>query len=491
MINGELSFPAQGTLPDAPALMWLDRISLQRRELSYEQYDVLSCYAVQWLLEQGFQRGDRCAFIAYTDLATVVLLLACLRSGIVAMPISPRFPSSTINVLVQTAGARLVHQSSWCTDNDLPVLSTHAATISHEQSQISIPSDQIATILCSSGSTGIPKMFVHTVGNHVWSARGAAENIPLSASDCWLASLPLYHVGGYAIVFRALVAGSAIALPHYTSFDVQKLYELIERLPVTHCSFVAAQLYYALRYAPLVQRLRQMRAILVGGSAIPKKLLEEALSYGLPVYTSYGCTEMASQITTARAPSIEHVRTSGNILPYREVWIADDGEIMVRGKTLAYGKITECGIVSITDSEGWYRTGDIGEFDNAQRLIVRGRRDNMFISGGENIHPESIEEILMECEDIVHAVVVPVVHDVYGYRPYAFVQRANNIPLDDTFVQNVRHVLSERLPRFALPDKILAIPQEMLDRGIKLSRGELAIAAQKKEWLSGNRRKYY
>jgi O-succinylbenzoic acid--CoA ligase len=340
-----------------------------------------------------------------------------------------------------------------------------------------------ATILCTSGSTGVPKAFVHTLGNHYFSALGSAANIPFGQGDCWLASLPMYHVGGYAIFFRALVGGASVAFPSYQSFDVKRLVQTLERFPITHCSFVATQLFHALRDETAVKRLQSLRAIMLGGGAIPETLIRASLERGLRIYTSYGCTEMASQVTTSPSFEAEDVQTSGKVLTFREIRIADDAEILVRGATLAKGRLGQSGIESITDAEGWFHTKDLGKLSAEGRLTVIGRQDNMFISGGENIHPEAIEQALSLHTSVAQAIVVPVPSDEYGERPVAFVQFADvqfadSVVMTAERIQELRQLAESKLPRFAVPDAFFPFPPDTVAGGLKPSRAALKRVAE-------------
>lgn len=463
----------------APALCFLDS-NQQKASSSFAEYFEQSLVIADTLTQQGFSHGDRLAFISQNTPKTALLLLACLQAGFVAMPISPRFPENVVKELTRVANAQLVNNiAPFLVLNQAHILrQTTLPTQASEGNLLENLLEQDATILCTSGSTGLPKMILHTAANHYWSAVGAAENIPFGAGDCWLASLPLYHVGGYGIFFRALVGGAAIAFPSSANFDVRLLTETLHHFPITHCSFVSAQLYQALRYPELVQKLQRLKAIVLGGSAIPQSLIMQSLAKGLRIFTSYGSTEMASQISTSISSEPSELQTSGTVLPHREVHISDDGEILVRGKTLAKGRITEQGIVTLADANAWYHTGDLGKLeapslDAKGRLTVFGRRDTMFISGGENIYPEAIERILCENVDIMQAIVVPVQHEIYGCRPVAFVQRQSNEALTEPWRHKIRTDLAMKLPRFALPDKFFLFPPEMLTSVIKPRRSEL------------------
>ena len=129
--------------------------------------------------------------------------------------------------------------------------------------------------------------------------------------------------------------------------------------------------------------------------------MDEALARGLPIHTSYGLTEMASQVTTTPpGASPGELRTAGRVLPGREVSISGGGEILVRGETLFAGYVDGEKVDRPLDADGWFHTGDLGDLDEDGYLRVLGRSDNLFISGGENIQPEEIEEALCSLEGV-------------------------------------------------------------------------------------------
>jgi O-succinylbenzoic acid--CoA ligase len=464
-------------LEDAPALYILDE-HLQARVVSYHSYALQAEIAARRFAECAAREGAleaRCAFVARNTPETAALLLGALRAGIVAMPLSPYFPERLRAELVRAAVAGIydADKDKTALHNRTGFLAQNFDIQNFDIQNFDIRPENNATIICSSGSSGLPKMFVHTVQNHLSSALGAAENMPFGRGDVWLASLPLYHVGGYAIFFRALASGGAIAFPRSASFTPEVFAETLERLPVTHCSLVATQLYRALRYEPALRQLRGLKAILLGGGAIPESLARRALEEGLRIYASYGCTEMASQITATKEPTWEELQTSGRALPRRELRISPKGEILVRGETLARGRLAENGALrAITDEEGWYHTGDAGELDAKGRLLVHGRLDAMFISGGENIYPEVVERALCRRDDVAQAIVVPAPDEEFGFRPVAFVERKNGRPPDDAaWTAELLAFLREELPRFACPDAFYAFPEE--NGGVKPRRNEL------------------
>ncbi|MCK5742940.1 MAG: AMP-binding protein, partial [Chlorobi bacterium] len=284
--------------------------------------------------------------------------------------------------------------------------------------------------------------------------------------DSWLVALPLYHVGGISILFRAILARATVVLP-----DANKsLIDDINQYKPTHVSLVATQLTELINDKNAVAVLQKMKAILLGGSAIPQSLIEKAHALDLKVYTTYGSSEMSSQITTtAPGDSLERLYTSGILLNYREIKIADDGEILVRGDTLFKGYIEDGMIDPARDSDGYFHTDDIGTIDEFGYLNVIGRKDNMFISGGENIQPEEIENALLKIEGVADAAVVPVPDSQYGFRPIAFVKLDNS----QLSMKDLPEILSAKIAKYKIPEAFIDYPNDLEQVGIKINRSEL------------------
>jgi O-succinylbenzoic acid--CoA ligase len=216
-----------------------------------------------------------------------------------------------------------------------------------------------------------------------------------------------------------------------------------------------------------------LKAILLGGGPAPAHLLDEALTRGLPIHTSYGLTEMASQVTaTPPGASREELRTSGRPLPHREISVSEDGEILVKGETLCAGYVEGEAVDLPLDAEDWFHTKDLGELDADGYLRVRGRKDNLFISGGENVQPEEIEEALCLLEGVEEAVVVPVPDPEFGSRPAAFVRTTVGVEEPD----NLEHKLEPVLARFKIPVAFYGWPEGI--GGMKVDRAALTDRAR-------------
>lgn len=443
--------------------------------VSYARLDRLVEGTAAALRQAGVDPGARVALCFPRGLDYLVLLVALLRTGAVAVPLSTRLPGDAVRAAVRSVGARWLVTTAALSLEEGRVLApgdlvcpARVGRVTRPKPLAGVPDavldvERPATVVFTSGSTGRPRAAVHAFRQHYFSALGSQANLPLAPGDRWLLSLPLYHVGGLAIVFRCLLAGATVVLPARD----EPMGEALRKYDVTHVSMVATQLYRLLRETTATHRALppSLRAVLLGGGPASSALIDEALNREVPLHTSYGLTEMASQVTTTPpgAPP-DKLRTAGRVLPWREVKIDPGGEILVRGATRFDGYLVEAGIEPAFDGDGWFHTGDLGRLDDDGYLHVIGRKDNMFISGGENIHPEEIEAALHELEGVRRAVVVPVPDAEFGARPVAFVDgETGRIP-------RWRERLAERLPRFKLPVAFYAWPEHAPVAGFKVNR---------------------
>ncbi|MFO8004979.1 AMP-binding protein [Thioalkalivibrio sp.] len=376
----------------------------------------------------------------------LIEFLALLRAGLPVLPVNPAQPEATLRVLMTRNRIERLLEAP-----DAPVPDPgDVGPRLREAQTLEFADDAPCTGILTSGSTGEPKVAVHSYRNHVLSATGSAAVMPLAPGDRYLLSLPWFHVAGIAILFRCLLAGAALVLggraedPHF-----------LRAMRISHVSMVEVQLRRLLaRYAPLPA----LQGVLLGGGPVGPTILAAARQRGLPVWTTYGLTEMSSQVITQGADG------RGHLLPYRECRIAEDGEILVRGDTLFLGYLEDGGLTRPVDGAGWFHTRDLGYWDGIT-FEWHGRSDHQFISGGENVQPERIEAVLRRHPAIAQAVVVPRADAEFGQRPVAFLDAVGEIQQDA-----LRSWLRQHLSPWELPVAIHPLPRS---EGMKIRRADL------------------
>ncbi len=442
--------------------------------LTYQELDNAVELSVARLMNIGVKKGDRVCIVSPANIEYLVVLFAVWRIRAIACLLSERQPRITVNEQCRKVRAKFILSgssgilnSNYIKTKKIDLFSVVNWRVSGQttfkQERVVYSQDQASTVIFSSGSSGKPKAVQLSIGSHYYNAKGSNENIPVCSSDRWLLSLPLCHVSGLSIVFRCLLGGATVVIPKKnTCFTV-----MIDRLKVTHVSLVAAQLYQLLLNKKALQGLKKLKAILLGGSAIPESLLKNAVKLGLPVYASYGLTEMSSQVATTGMLKERAYFLKAKVLRYRKVRIAKDGEILLSGKTLFQGYMNNGKLVKAVDPRGWFHSKDIGFLEKGRYLFVRGRKDNMLTSGGENIFPEEIERLLCKLEFIKQAIVVPCASEEYGARPVAFLEPKEHKKISR---RKVLEYLKQYLPRFKIPDDFYLWPKERLSEGVKLQR---------------------
>jgi O-succinylbenzoic acid--CoA ligase len=274
-----------------------------------------------------------------------------------------------------------------------------------------------ALIIPTSGSSGEPKGVMLSHANLAASVKAARSRIPLEPGDVWQICLPLYHIGGQAILYRCAEAGACVLLGQ-EKFHAENALADMHQYAVTHVSLVPAMLANLLEAGAPPSSLK---FVLVGGGALSASLAKRAAQAGWPLCPSYGMSEMASQVATLNPlPDDWQPGLVGLPLPGVEVKISA-GRIYLRGEMRMEGYLGQ-GL-----REGWLETGDLGRLDEQGRLWVQGRADDMLVSGGVNIHPLEVENLLASCPGLSDAAVTALPDEVWGERLIALVVGADAI----------------------------------------------------------------
>jgi o-succinylbenzoate---CoA ligase len=351
-------------------------------ELTYAELEREATSAARRLAARGARRGALVELELPAGIEYAVLIHALMKIGAVAYPVNTRladreranYPEGAVPALALSGLDELGTAQA-----DLPLLGEHDL-------------DAIHCRIRTSGTSGRPRAVELTYGNHLWSAVGSAFNLGVEPTDRWLCCLPLYHVSGLSILMRSVIYGTGAVV--HDGFDVDAVATSLEGDGVTVLSVVATQLARLLEAGV---DLLPLRAIVVGGGPVALEVLEEAVGRGATVVQTYGLTETASQVTTlAPGDADRKLGSAGRPLLTTHLRIRD-GEILVQGPIVAPG---------VADEDGWLHTGDLGRIDDEGFLYVTDRLGDMIVTGGENVAPAEIEEVLLRHPDISDAAVV-------------------------------------------------------------------------------------
>lgn len=384
-------------------------IRARESSISYSALDKKITEKQRSLFHRGVLRGKIVPFVVSEDISSIITLFALFRMRAIAAPINRRLSKPQIKAIY------------------------------HHIENIDVPMPEDACLcLQTSGSSGIPKMALLSYNNLYYGAYGSLDRLQLDRNSSYLLSLPLHHIAGIIILFRVFLTNSTLVLP-YANWIHQIRIEKI-----THLSLVPTQLYRLLQkcnYNPIPS----VTHLLLGGAPTSPYLHKKIRQFEVPVIFSYGMTEMSSTI------AMGFDNKNLQILPYRKVSISTSKEILVKGNCLFLGYLARNAIHS---SRGWFHTKDVGALSSTRNLHIFGRKDRMFISAGENIHPERIETAICTILGVEIAVVVTIPDLEYGERMCAFIE-TNKSWKESQYMAILRLQLSSLF----LPIRLFAMPK--------------------------------
>lgn len=434
----------------------------------------------------GVRRGDAVAFLGLNNPDMLAMLFACARLGAMLMPLNWRLappehawmlahcPPRALFVeagFVEHVGAfqaglgatRMISLGApppgWLAWDDL----MHSAPASAPREG----DEDSPVLLCyTSGTTGVPKGVVLTQRALFWNAVNSTHLHDLMSADRVLTTLPLFHVGGLNIqTTPALHAGATVVL--HAKFDPKATIDAIERERITLAVLVPAQLT-ALMESPRwgSADFSRLRMIVTGSTIVSEAFVRKVGARGVPVVQVYGSTETCPIASYVRAEDAERKAGSAGLPALhcdlrvvddegRELPRGGDGEILVRGPNVMTGYWNAPEQTAEALKDGWYHSGDIGHLDEEGHLHVVSRKTDLINSGGENIYPAELENILLESPAIQEACVVGCPDERWGEVVVAVVVLRSGAHMTEADVMALFH---GRLARYKHPREVRFLP---------------------------------
>lgn len=474
-----------------------ERVALlfRGRAWTFRELDVRVTEVAERLAGLGIRKNDRVAVLMRNSDLYVVLVHGLARIGAVLVPLNTRLtPDELLWQLKRVQARALFYDDAW-----EPIAKRESGVRSYRSSVIGeavggrrqirsntsgarggreFGMDEAHSILFTSGTTGKPKGAVLTYGNHWWNAIGSALNLGLRDDDVWLACMPLFHIGGLAILLRGVIYGIPVVL--HEAFDAGAVNRALDEQRVTIVSLVSTMLQRVIETRGEAAFPSSLRCVLLGGGPAPRELLERCARLNVPVVQTYGLTEAASQVATlAPQDALRKPASAGKPLMGVELTIDDAiedeggdkvGEIVIRGPTILREYAEEPEATAQALREGWFHTGDLGYLDEEGFLYVVARREDLIVSGGENVYPAEIEAVLKAHPAIQEAAVVGVEDARWGQVPVAFViLRAG----ENVGAEELKDYCAGRLARYKIPAEIVFVEEFPRNAAGKLLRRAL------------------
>ena len=503
-----------GMLPSLNARRTPNRAALidEEGELTYKELDEAANAVAHGLLAKGVRGGDGVAILARNHRWFVIANYGCARVGARIILLNSEFSGPQIKEVAEREGAKLIiHDDEYTkavskADPPLgklralginPDATDSSASASGEEPPVSTDetlADLVARnskspapkatkhasiIILTSGTTGTPKGANRSTPPTLAPIGGILSHVPFKAGEVTSLPSPMFHALGYLHATIAMFLGSTLVLRR--RFKPALVLEDIEKHKATAMVVVPVMLSRILAALEEMEKkpdLSSLRIVFVSGSALGSDLAERALDdLGPVIYNMYGSTEVSfatiaepkhlQRNSSTVGPVVKGVKVriyddNGNVLPQGEV-----GRIFV-GTSFPFEGYTGGGSKQIID--GLLSSGDVGYFDEHGLLFVSGRDDEMIVSGGENVFPAEVEDLITGHPDVVEATAIGVEDKEWGHRLRAFVVKKQDASLDE---DTVKHYVRDHLARYKVPREVVFLDELPRNPTGKILKGEL------------------
>jgi long-chain acyl-CoA synthetase len=470
--------------PGHPALRW------EGGELSYGELHERSSRVAQALRAEGVGPGDRVSYLDKNSPEQLELIFGVAKLNAVPTPVNFRLAPPEIAFIVTDADAKVfVVGDEFATvvdkiadelgdttvvvigeSDDRPTFAAWRDAHPADDPLVPQAADDVAYQLYSSGTTGRPKGVQLTQSNLEHGLALYPDVMSLGPDSVSLVAMPLFHIGGGGWVLAGLAVGATNVLVR--DIDPVALVDLIEREGITHGFVVPAVLQFMLAVPGVGERdYSALHALLYGASPISETVLSDSIrTFGCEFLQAYGLTETTGTVVLLPAadhdpdgPNRHRLRAAGLPVPGIDARIVDPatGEDAAEG---AVGEIWVCGPMVMKgywnlpqasdeaiDSGGWFRTGDAGYLDAEGYIYLYDRMKDMIVSGGENVYPAEVENVLMSHPGVADAAVIGVPDERWGETPKAMIVRAAD---HDVTEEELIGYCREQLARFKCPTSV-------------------------------------
>ncbi|WP_146550970.1 o-succinylbenzoate--CoA ligase [Rummeliibacillus sp. SL167] len=460
-----------------------DRIAVrfEGQAWTYKEINELALQRASQLVSLGIKSHDRVAIYATSTPQIIFMICGCMHLQCEMVLLNLRLSKLELayqiedsEVVAILAEDSLLEKLPKAKVQTYPFSKVSDTPLTKFTPMLEWSEEDTLTIMYTSGTTGFPKGVRQTVGNHVSNATSSLYNTGLIEDDAWLCAVPLFHISGFSMLCKCLLHGVRLEL--YTKFDVKKIVDQLVDGTVTRMSVVAVTLERILTELERRDKYvsNRFQTMLAGGGPVPIDYLKRAIERKIRVSQTYGMTETASQTSTLSSEdALRKIGSAGKPLFFNQIRIDganqpfEQGEILIRGAHVTPGYVGRFAHKP-SQKNGWLHSGDIGYLDEEGYLFVVDRRSDLIISGGENIYPAEIENVLISHPSVREAGVCGIEDEKWGQVPNAFVVLKNDVTTEELVV-----FCKEHLAAYKVPKKIYIVKELPRNGSNKLLRRKL------------------
>jgi len=458
------------------------------KDITFAEWNARANRAANFLRKLGVQKGDRVSVYACNCVEYLDLLFACGKIGAILHNLNWRLTVFELKGIMEKASPKiLIYSSDWKEQvNELrPSLKTiqHFIAIgeaAHSNDKAFAERESCAATLTdrpdlnmddpwgifyTGGTTGLPKGAIMTHGNMTWNSINTVMSWGITADDIVPLQLPLFHIGGPNIFMLPLVhvGGKTILC---RNFDLEQTFDLIENDGITH--FMGVPTMYVMMQQHKkwdAVDLSKLKLVISGGAPCPLPVMEKFWSKGIDFKMGYGLTEAAGN--NFWLPHNEVRRKVGSVgFPIFHIdmkIIREDGatcapnetgELLIRGPHVTTGYWNEPQATAETIKDGWLHTGDMARQDDEGYFYIAGRSKDMYISGGENVYPAEVEQVIYELPQVAEAAVIGVPDEKWGEVGKAIIVLKSGMQLS---AEQVIASCRQKLAKYKIPKSVVFV----------------------------------
>jgi O-succinylbenzoic acid--CoA ligase len=431
--------------------------------ISYKELQKKVRQTALYLRSLGIRQNTKAAILSSNNPDYVIYILALWELNSCLIPLNTKLIDSELTEIINFSDAEFLFYSEnqkRSLSIDIPVNSFGSAP--EELTDYITPGidpDAISLIMFTSGVSGNPKGVMHSLNDLLNSSDNSRSFLLQTENDKWLASLPFYHIGGISIIIRALRFGSTLVIPDSLSID--DLRRSFDSFSPSLASLVSTQLIRLLETG--WKPGKELRNILLGGGFTDEELIRNALSAGCNVSNVYGSTETSAFVTANNPAGMRKKPLSaGKALGKSKISVVDSehkilepgvsGEILIESNSLFHGYFKDKESLVANQDTGKYLTGDIGYIDEEGDLFVQARRTDLIISGGENINPLEVENLVNKVPGVEESCVFALPDKEWGQIVAAAVVLNKNIS-----PRQIAEFMKGRIAGYKIPKRFFAV----------------------------------
>lgn len=424
-----------------------------------------------FFLESGLSKNSHVAILLNHSYEFYIIINSLWIIGCVVVPINPKIKLEELEYQINKADVRFLITKKNIQpkiDNNINFIFIDEITNnSISFSLIKYNKDNNALIMFTSGSTDKPKAVVHTFSSLYEHVVSFNKKFKLATEDKWLASLPLYHIGGFMILIRSLISGCTVIFPN--SLDIHDIEKSFLYLP-TNASFVTTMIIKS--FNEQIKFPKSLKNIFIGGGPVDFNFYELCKKNSLDIIKVYGSTETCSMIT-ALLPDDNKINSVGKVIDEsNSILIAknnneDFGEILVKSNTLFKEYYNDVEYTKTKFENGFLKTSDFGYLDKDNYLYITGRKEDFIISGGINISRIEIENAIKKIKNVKDAFVFGIKDEYWGE------QVCTAIVASDLTQNEIISYLKKNLSSFKIPKKIYFVESLPRNEMGKISKSKI------------------